>query len=61
MQKKNRFFESVTLVVSLKVQQESETTKKLIKEKVDVKNMDMNITKLRKGNKETVVMECELK
>jgi len=41
------------------MQQKSETTKKLIKKKVVIKNMDMSITKLRKGNKETVIMECE--
>jgi len=38
--------------------QESETIKKLIKDKVDIKNMYMGITKLRKRNKSTV-MECE--
>jgi len=47
------------IIVKSKVQQESETTKKLIKEKVDIKSMDMDTTKLRKGNKGTVIMERE--
>ncbi|XP_025263168.1 uncharacterized protein LOC112637508 [Camponotus floridanus] len=41
------------------MQQESETTKKLIKEKVDIKNMAMGITKLRKASKGTVIVGCE--
>lgn len=41
------------------MQQESEDTKKLIKEKVDIKNMDMGVTKLKKGSKGAVIMGCE--
>ncbi|KYN08836.1 hypothetical protein ALC57_19057, partial [Trachymyrmex cornetzi] len=47
------------LIVKPKMQQESETTKKLIKEKVDIKSMAMGITKLRKGSNETVIMGCD--
>jgi len=47
------------IIVKPKMQQESEATKKLIKEKVDIKSMAMGITKLRKGSKGTVVMGCE--
>lgn len=42
-----------------KIQQESETTKKVIKEKVDIKKMSMGITKLRKGREGTVILGCE--
>ena len=47
------------IIVKPKMQQESEATKKLIKEKVDIKSMAMGITKLRKGSKGTVIMGCE--
>jgi hypothetical protein len=47
------------IIVKPKVQQESEATKKLIKEKVDIKNMAMGITKLKKGSKGTVILGCE--
>jgi len=47
------------IIVKPIMEQESETTKKLIKEKVDIKNMAMGITKLRKGSKGTVIMGCE--
>ncbi|XP_025266572.1 uncharacterized protein LOC112638675 [Camponotus floridanus] len=47
------------IIVKPKMQQESETTKKLIKKKVDIKNMAMGITKLRKGSKGTVIVGCE--
>jgi len=42
------------IIIKPKIQQESETTKKLIKKKVDIKNMAMGITK--KGSKGTVIM-----
>jgi len=32
----------------------------LIKEKVDIKNMAMRVTKLKKGSKGTVIMGCEI-
>jgi len=38
------------------MQQENEATKKMIKEKVDIKNMAVGITKLRKGSKGTVIL-----
>ena len=47
------------IIVKPKVQQESEATKKLIKEKIDIKNMAMGITKLKKGSKGTVILGCE--
>lgn len=47
------------IIVKPKTQQESEITKKLIKEKIDIKNMAVGVTKLKKGNKGTVILGCE--
>lgn len=47
------------IIIKPKIQQESETTKNVIKEKVDIKKMSMGITKLRKGREGTVIMGCE--
>ena len=47
------------IIIKPKNQQESETTKKVIKEKVDIKKMPMGITKLRKGREGTVILGCE--
>ncbi|XP_036147299.1 uncharacterized protein LOC118647147 [Monomorium pharaonis] len=47
------------IIIKPKTQQESETTKKIIKEKVDIKNMPMGITKVRKGREGTVILVCE--
>ncbi|XP_029670033.1 uncharacterized protein LOC115239577 [Formica exsecta] len=47
------------IIIKPKIQQENEVTKKLIKEKVDIKNMAMGITKLKKGSKGTVILGCE--
>lgn len=47
------------IIIKPKMQQESEATKKMIKEKVDIKNMAVGITKLRKGSKGTVILGCE--
>ncbi|XP_039313145.1 uncharacterized protein LOC120359509 [Solenopsis invicta] len=47
------------IIVKPKLQQESEDTKKVIKEKVDIKNMAMGVTKLKKGSKGVVIMGCE--
>ncbi|XP_036147511.1 uncharacterized protein LOC118647204 [Monomorium pharaonis] len=47
------------IIIKPKTQQESETTKKIIKEKVDIKNMPMGITKVRKGREGTVILGCE--
>lgn len=47
------------IIIKPKIQQESETTKKIIKEKVDIKNMPMGITKVRKGKEGTVILGCE--
>ncbi|RLU18849.1 hypothetical protein DMN91_009207, partial [Ooceraea biroi] len=50
--------ESVIIVQSKK-QQESEVTRKLVKERIDVKNMAVGITQLRKGNKGSVILGCD--
>lgn len=34
-------------------------TKKLVKEKVDIKNLAVGITKIRKGSKESIILGCE--
>lgn len=47
------------LIVKPKKQQESEATKIEMKEKVDIKNLGVGITKLRKGNKGTIILGCE--
>lgn len=47
------------IIVKSKVQQESEDTEKLIKEKLDIKNLDMGVTKLKKSSKRAVIMDCE--
>lgn len=47
------------LIVKPKKEQESETTKKIVKEKVDIKNLAVGITKIRKGGKGSVILGCE--
>jgi len=47
------------IIIKPKTQQESETTKKVIKEKVDIMNMPMGVTKLRKGKEGSVILGCE--
>ncbi|RLU24048.1 hypothetical protein DMN91_004257 [Ooceraea biroi] len=47
------------IIVKPEVQQGSEDTKKVIKEKINIKNIAVGITKMRKGNKGTVVLGCE--
>lgn len=47
------------LVVKPKKQQESEITKNFVKEKINIINIAMGITKLRKGNKGMVILGCE--
>lgn len=47
------------IIVKPKTQQKIETTKKLVKEKINITNMAVGITKLRKGNKGTVILGCE--
>lgn len=47
------------IIIKPKAQQESETTKKVIKEKVDITNMPIGVTRLRKGKEGTVIMGCE--
>lgn len=47
------------IIVKPNVQQESEATKKMIKEKVDIKHMAVGVTKLKKGSNGTVILGCE--
>ena len=47
------------IIIKPKIQQESESTKKIIKGKVDIKNMPMGITKIQKGREGTVILGCE--
>ncbi|XP_071579731.1 uncharacterized protein [Temnothorax nylanderi] len=47
------------IIVKPKNQQESEATKKLVKDRVDIKNLGVGITRLRKGNNGTVILGCE--
>ncbi|XP_025073987.1 uncharacterized protein LOC112552600, partial [Pogonomyrmex barbatus] len=55
---KNKKKESILIIQPLK-EQESKTTKKLVKEKIDIKKMEVGITKLRKGSKGSVILGCE--
>lgn len=47
------------LIVKPKKEQESETTRKIVKEKVNIKDLAVGITKLRKGGKGSVILGCE--
>lgn len=47
------------LIVKPKTEQESEATKKLVKEKVDIKNLAVGITKIKKGGKRSIILGCE--
>lgn len=47
------------LIIKPKIQQESESTKKTLKGVIDIKNMEMGINKLKKGNKESVILGCD--
>ncbi|XP_036142545.1 uncharacterized protein LOC118645486 [Monomorium pharaonis] len=47
------------IIVKPKVQQENVDTAMLIKKKVDIKNMEMGVTKIRRGNNGTVILGCE--
>lgn len=47
------------LIVKPKTEQESETTKKLVKENVDIKNLAVGITKIKKGGKGSSILGCE--
>lgn len=42
-----------------KKEQESEVTKQVVKEKVDIRNLAVGITKLRKGGKDSIILGCE--
>jgi len=46
------------LIVKPKREQESKTTKKVVKDKVDIKNLAVGIIKLRKG-KGSVILGCK--
>lgn len=47
------------LIVKPKREQKSEVTKQIIKEKVDIKNIPVGITRLRKGGKGSIILGCE--
>ncbi|XP_071652277.1 uncharacterized protein [Temnothorax longispinosus] len=47
------------IIVKPKKQQESEATKKLVMDSVDIKNLGVGITRLRKGNNGTVIVGCD--
>lgn len=47
------------LIVKPKTEQESEKTKKMVKEKVDIKNLAVGITKIKKGGKGSIILGCE--
>lgn len=47
------------IIIKPKEKQESEATKKTIKEKVDIKNMAVGVTRLKKGSNGTVILGCE--
>lgn len=49
------------IIVKPKKQQESEMTKKLIKEKINITDMAVGITKLRKGKKELSSLDVRAK
>lgn len=47
------------IIIKPKEQQESETTKNMVKGKIDIKNMPIGIPKLKKAGKGTVILGCE--
>lgn len=47
------------IIIKPKEQQESETTKNMVKGKIDIKNMPIGISKLKKAGKGTVILGCE--
>lgn len=49
------------IVVKPKNHQESEKTKKVVKEKINITDMAVEITKLKKANKGNVILGCESK
>lgn len=55
---KNKKKESI-LIVQPKMEQESEATKKMVKEKIDIRKLEVGITKLKKGNKGSIILGCE--
>jgi len=55
---KNKKKKNILIVQPMR-EQESEVTKKMVKEKVDIKSMEVGITKLKKGNKGLIILGCE--
>lgn len=47
------------LIIKPKSQQESEVTKRIVKEKIDIKKMEVGKTKLRKGGNGALILGCE--
>lgn len=57
----NKGKENVENLVIIKPRrdQDSEINKKIVKEKVDLKNIAVGISKIKKGNKGSVILGCE--
>lgn len=47
------------MIVKPKTEQESENIKKVVKEKVDIKNLAVGITKIKKRGKGSIILGCE--
>lgn len=47
------------IIIKPKEQQESEKTKKVVKENIDIKNMSIGVSKLRRGGRGAVILGCE--
>lgn len=47
------------VIIKLRREQDSEVTKKIVKEKVDIKNLAVDITKVKKGSKGSIILGCE--
>lgn len=56
----NEIKEENIIIVKPKDQQENIDTAMIIKKKVDIKNMEMGVTKIRKGNNGTVIWDVKL-
>lgn len=47
------------LIVKPKMEQESEVIKKLVKEKVDINNLIVGVTKIKRGGKRSIILGCD--
>ncbi|KMQ92758.1 hypothetical protein RF55_7211 [Lasius niger] len=48
------------IIIKPRKQQESEATKKVMREKVDIKNLAVGVTKLRNGNNDSVIFDARI-